>query len=372
MATQGMADRHPELATHDLGDQRRLVEAAADPAEERERYGHHMVRARPPGGGDGGGKAAPERDRELVLAVELEAEHEITEYALVGTHRQRRLPGRWRGPATEAGPARPGRLAPAARAAGVDMTSDQVPAPRTYASLAAAPRQRTTTDGAAGGKHDLDEGLGDDRHGVEECSSSVRRRRRYTPRREATMPTRWVARVALAMAVLSMAGVAQAQTQVAWVGAAAGRSWEYHPATQPGSTWLEGDVHDIAFSIDLPLDTDTVFCVSTFRLPHATEAVGQAWAGRFRAYTVGIDYFFPGSFGRAFFSGGAGQYTYRADSGAASKSIEASNFGWYVGVGEWFRLGRRFSLTTEVDMHRPSSADRPTLVSGLVGLSLAL
>jgi hypothetical protein len=186
----------------------------------------------------------------------------------------------------------------------------------------------------------------------------------YTLGGEATMRS-----FLTAAAVLLIATAAHAQ--VVWVGAEGGVSWEYKPDTHPGKTWLQGHDNAYALFVGLPVDDDTVVRLSAFTIPHDTLYQDEAWQGSFRAYTVGVDYFVDGSFGRTVLSAGVGQYNLHAVAKNPPPDLEKGSFGWYLGVGEWFRLGRRTRITAEVTMHRPDSRDRPVLVAAMAGFALS-
>lgn len=177
---------------------------------------------------------------------------------------------------------------------------------------------------------------------------------------------RWIRVAAVVFAVVLGAGAAQAQ--VVWAGAAFGASWEYQPDTDPGATWLRGDGNALSLFVGVPIDNDVVLRLAATDVPYDAPFAGEAWPGRFRAYTLGIDYFFPGAFGRALIAAGAGQYNFLAQAQQPPNDLETSDFGWYLGVGEWFALTRRSVISVELAMHRPDSDAKPVLVTGMVGV----
>jgi opacity protein-like surface antigen len=171
-----------------------------------------------------------------------------------------------------------------------------------------------------------------------------------------------------AAAVLLIATGAHAQ--VVWVGAEGGVSWEYKPDTRPGKTWLQGNDNAYSVFAGFPVDDETVVRVAAFAIPHDTLYNGETWQGTFRAYTIGVDYFVEDWFGRAVFSAGLGQYTLHTVAENPPSGLEKGNFGWYVGVGEWFGLGRRSRIIAELAMHRPESRGRPVLVTAMAGFTI--
>lgn len=175
-------------------------------------------------------------------------------------------------------------------------------------------------------------------------------------------------RTVLAVVVLTMAAAANAQ--VAWVGAGFGTSWEHEPQTAPGTTWLHRTAGAPAVFVAFPLDDDTHVRINAARVPYDVLDQGAVLDGSFRAVTAGVDYFFPGTFGRFMFGGGMGQYTVDLAARHPAEGVEQSYFGWYVSTGEWFPLTRRSRVTVELTMHRPSSPGHPTLVTAVAGLAL--
>jgi hypothetical protein len=172
---------------------------------------------------------------------------------------------------------------------------------------------------------------------------------------------------AVGLAAVLVAGAAQAQ--IVWVGAGYGAGWEYKPDTEPGTTWLRGDGDATTIFVGVPIDDDVVVRVAVADVPYQAPFEGEAWPGRFRAYTLGVDYMFTGTFGRSLLSAGAGQYNFRAQAQQPPEDLETKDFGWYVGVGEWFPLTRRSVVSVELTMHRPDTNAKPVLVTGMVGVS---
>jgi len=177
---------------------------------------------------------------------------------------------------------------------------------------------------------------------------------------------RWTRVAAVAVAAGFLAGAAQAQ--IVWVGAGYGASWEYQPDTEPGTTWHRGEGDALSLFVGIPIEDAVVLRVAASDLPYDAPFEGEAWPGRFRAYTLGVDYFFNGVFGRTLLSAGAGQYNFLAQAQQPPRNLETKDFGWYVGVGEWFQLTRRSVVSVELAMHRPDTDAKPTLVTGMVGV----
>ncbi|MBP1619308.1 MAG: hypothetical protein H6Q02_75, partial [Acidobacteria bacterium] len=51
--------------------------------------------------------------------------------------------------------------------------------------------------------------------------------------------------------------------------------------------------------------------------------------------------------------------------------IEEGNFGWYVGMGEWFEITRRVKGVIELILDNPGSADNPMLLTATAGISVS-
>lgn len=177
---------------------------------------------------------------------------------------------------------------------------------------------------------------------------------------------RWIRVAAIGIAAGLVAGAAQAQ--IVWAGAGFGAAWEYQPDTRPDTTWHRGDGNALSLFIGVPVEDEVVVRVAASDIPYDAPFAGEAWPGRFRAYTLGVDYFFTGAFGRALFSAGAGQYSFLAQAQQPPRDLETKDFGWYVGVGEWFPLTRRSVISAEVAMHRPDTDAKPTLVTAMIGV----
>ena len=176
------------------------------------------------------------------------------------------------------------------------------------------------------------------------------------------------AAVVIAAAVLSAGTVG---AQVAWVGGGFGATWEYQPEVDPGRTWLRGEENAYSLYVAVPLDEATSVRFAAWDVPHIAPYGGTAWPGQFRAYTLGVDYFVPGVFGQAVFSAGAGQYRFDPVAQDTPERFDDDEFGWYVGIGEWFQLSHRTRLTVEVSMHRPDTDSKPVLATVLAGLAVA-
>lgn len=171
-----------------------------------------------------------------------------------------------------------------------------------------------------------------------------------------------------AVLVVLSAGVASAQTGILGVGG--GVSWELKPNDFPGRDFRRGDDPSPVLAVGAYLGADTVVRLQGRDLSRTTLVGGAPWNGRLRAYTVGADYLLPGTFGQASFSGGVGVYRLDLAGDNGPTGIETQEFGWYLGVGEWFRLSRRGRLVGEVVMDRTGHPGTPTLLTANVLLAI--
>jgi len=173
-------------------------------------------------------------------------------------------------------------------------------------------------------------------------------------------------------AVLVMTACASAASaQVAWVGLAAGTSWEWQAPTAPDQNFLHSSEGAPTAFLAFPLDEDTVLRLQACDLPHVPVIDGEGWPGHLRGYTIGTDYFFTDPIGQSVISAGVGSYALDLKAQHPPAGVEGAKFGWYVGVGQWFRLSRRTRVTTELTMHHTSHRDSPTIVAFTAGLALA-
>ena len=176
-------------------------------------------------------------------------------------------------------------------------------------------------------------------------------------------------RLLLAVLLLMAAGAADAQ--VFWLTAGAGTSFEINPATEPDESWLHrGDVVP-SFSLNLSVTEDLHVRLRAAELPYDVAYNDEAWPARFGAVTLGADYFFKGVLGRAVFTGGLGWYDLNLKAQTPPAGIEEGNFGWYVGMGEWFEITRRVKGVLELILDNPGSADNPMLLTATAGISVS-
>ncbi len=168
---------------------------------------------------------------------------------------------------------------------------------------------------------------------------------------------------------MAMAGTAGAE--VMWAGLGVSTNWEFEPVSSPGDDWLHADELSPSLFVAFPVDDDTLFRVRAVDLPHDELLGGEVWAGSLTGVTAGIDYFLPGVFGEAVFSGGIGAYRLSLDADSPPPGVEGTRFGWYLGVGEWFQLSPRMRITTEVTWNRTSHRSRPRILQAGVGLAVS-
>jgi hypothetical protein len=179
-------------------------------------------------------------------------------------------------------------------------------------------------------------------------------------------------RLGVAVFVLLCAGLADAQ--IAWLGAGIGTAYEVNPPAWPDKTFYHSSdlVPSVLFALRLDEDTNLRFRFADlpFQVPLATSnGATQRSAARLQAATVGVDYFLDDPMGRLVFSGGIGAYTLNLKAGQSPPGVETTRFGWYVGVGEWFRLTRRTRVTLDVTLDRSDHTGNPTILTGNIGLA---
>ncbi len=175
-------------------------------------------------------------------------------------------------------------------------------------------------------------------------------------------------RAVVAVVALLSASVAGAQIGVLAIGG--GVTWEVQPEAAPDRDWWRGDEASVSVVLGALLSGDTLVRLQARDLSRTTLVGGAPWRGRVRAYTIGADYFLAGTFGQTSFSGGVGAYRLDLEGERAPSGVESQEFGWYVGVGEWFRLSSRSRLVGEVVLDRTGHPGTPTLLSATVMLAL--
>jgi hypothetical protein len=173
-------------------------------------------------------------------------------------------------------------------------------------------------------------------------------------------------------ALLALASASTAGGQVLWAGLAAGTSWTWEAPTAPDQNFLHSSEGAPSAFVAFPFyEGDSLVRLQVADLPFEPAIDGVGWPGRLRAYTVGVDYFFRGVFGQFLVSGGLGSYELNLQAQNPPDGVEQWAFGWYLGVGEWFQLSRRWRLTAEVKMHSTQNYGDPTVVTATAGLAFA-
>jgi len=173
----------------------------------------------------------------------------------------------------------------------------------------------------------------------------------------------------LLLAFLTIVAASVASAQVLVVGAAGGATWELYAEADDEQTFLRGDDLASAAFVAFFIDDFRLLRLQVRTLPRTAMVDGTPWDSRVRAYTVGVDYFFQGVFGEGAFSGGIGAYEQDMAGEHEPAGVATTEFGWYVGIGEWFHLSRRTDITVELTMDRTGHDDSPVLFTGTVGLA---
>ncbi|MBZ5587638.1 MAG: hypothetical protein LAO05_03675 [Acidobacteriia bacterium] len=175
---------------------------------------------------------------------------------------------------------------------------------------------------------------------------------------------RWTCAALLALGVASAAS-----GQVAWLGASWGTSWEWQAPSAPGTNFLHSSDAAPSVFVAFPMRESTLFRLKAAELPYTEVINGVGWPGRLRAYTAGIDYLMPGTFGQAILSAGLGSYQLDLKAKNPPAAYEESKFGWYFSVSEWFTVTRRSRATVELVMNRTEHAQKPMIFTANVGLA---
>lgn len=173
--------------------------------------------------------------------------------------------------------------------------------------------------------------------------------------------------VLAALLFVLVAGTAGAQ--ILWLGAEAGTTWEYKADTAPDDTFLYANTVSPSGFLALNLGENVALRMRYLDMPHDVAFGGEAWPGKIQAWTIGVDYFFPGIVGKAHYSGGVGSYRLDLEAAQPPEGIEDTTFGWYLAVGEWFRVSRALQATVELTMDRSSLEGTPVTFGIWAGLA---
>ncbi len=173
-------------------------------------------------------------------------------------------------------------------------------------------------------------------------------------------------------ALLGLALVTTAEAQVLTLGAAGTVTMELNPDSRPGKSTLSNNAITPALFVGFPIQNDTMLRLRAIDLPHEQVVGSEVIDSHLRGVTVGVDYLMLSVLGRTVFSGGLGGYKLDLAGSNPPPGVETWDFGWYVGVGEWFPMTRRSQLTLELNYHRTSHADTPEILSLSLGLAFTL
>jgi hypothetical protein len=168
-------------------------------------------------------------------------------------------------------------------------------------------------------------------------------------------------RILLVLGAMLVAGLAQAQ--IVWVGAGAGTVWSHSSDSAAGETLVHNKDMAPMLVVAFPLIDEAAFRLRAQTLPVDTAYNGEAWPGKVRAITFGVDYYFADVVGQAVLSGGVGRYQLDLQAKRPPAGLEDAKFGWYLGVGQWFVMTRRSRLSFEVTMDRCTVPGDPMLLT---------
>ena len=175
----------------------------------------------------------------------------------------------------------------------------------------------------------------------------------------------------LLFVALLLAAASAAEAQGIWLTAGVGTTFELNPATEPDETWLHyGDVVP-SLALGLPVGEDVNVHLRAAELPYDEFYNGEAWPARINAYTVGAAYFFKGGLGRASITGGLGWYDLKLKAQTPPAGVEGGNFGWYVGVAEWYDMTGRVKAVLELILDYPGSEGNPMLLTATLGVAVS-
>lgn len=151
---------------------------------------------------------------------------------------------------------------------------------------------------------------------------------------------------------VTLVAATSASAQSLFLGAGAGTLWERRSPLAPEKDWRHSDRPALFAFAAVPIDEDTHVRLERMELPRDVVAGGEVWRGRLAGWAVGVDYFLPGVWGRALVAAGLGSYRLDLTARRPPAGVEDTRFGWYLKVGEWFALSKRFTLAAEVAYHR--------------------
>ncbi len=169
--------------------------------------------------------------------------------------------------------------------------------------------------------------------------------------------------------VLGLAVTTTAGAQVLMVGAAGTITNEINPESRPGESFHSNNTITPAFFVGVPASSDTLVRLRTFDLPHEQVVADGVAETHLRALTVGVDYLMQGAFGKTLFSGGLGGYKLDVSGSNPPAGLEDWEFGWFVGVGEWFAMTQHSQFTLELNYHNTNHPGRPQILSLSAGLA---
>lgn len=175
----------------------------------------------------------------------------------------------------------------------------------------------------------------------------------------------------LGVVVLASILATAAHGQVVMLGAAGSISGELNPDSRPDEEWLGNTTIMPDLFVGFPILNDALVRLRALDLAHEQAVEGAVIDSRLRGVTIGVDYLLVSTFGRTVFSGGVGGYKLDLEGGGHPPDSEPWEFGWYVGIGEWFPMSKASRLTLELDYHNTAHPGRPQLLSLSVGMAFS-
>lgn len=171
--------------------------------------------------------------------------------------------------------------------------------------------------------------------------------------------------------LVALAAAGAADAQLLWVGGGASKSWEYDPVSEPDRSWLGSSGLNPTLFVGVPLADDTLVRLRAFDLPYRAPVGETVSDAHLRGVTAAVDYFFKGPLGETAFSAGIGSYQLDLSGVAPPPGVEGWEFGWFVGVGEWFTVTRQGRVIVDITMHKTQHPGSPAIVALAASFAVA-
>lgn len=151
--------------------------------------------------------------------------------------------------------------------------------------------------------------------------------------------------------------------QALYLGAGLGAVWERNAPVAPQKEWFHSDRPATTLFAALPVEEGTLIRLERLDLPRDVVWQAETWEARLAGWTLGVDYLLPGIWGEALVAAGVGAYRLDLAARVPPRGLEDTRFGWYVKIGEWFSLSKRWVFAAEVAYHRTNHSGQPQLLT---------